>query len=130
MWDNGPVKLSPDQFRFQYQLHEGTHDIHATDPERYSMGFMQWSDKTGEVTHIAVLGDKRRQGVATALWNRAQELAAEKGITAPRHSSKRTEAGDAWAKSVGGELPRRTKVSYGPGRLTGVDTPYENYEDL
>lgn len=124
------MTLNPEQFRFQYQLYEGTHDIHAQTPDRYSLGFMQWDDKTGEVTHIAVPYDRRRQGVATALWHRAQQLSEERGITPPVHSRRRTEEGNAWAKSVGGELPRWTRVRFTPGRLAGVDTPFENYEDL
>lgn len=91
---------------------------------------MQWDDKTGEITTLSVPYDKRRQGVATALWHRAHQLSAERGITPPVHSRKRTEEGNAWAKSVGGELPRWTRVRLGPGRFIGVDTQYENYEDL
>lgn len=90
---------------------------------------MQWSDNTGELQHIMVNHDARRQGIATALWNRAQQLSGERGITAPTHSSKRTKEGDAWAKSVGGELPKRKPSHYDRGRM-GVDTPFENYETL
>jgi len=54
----------------------------------------------GVIDSVGVLPEHQRRGVATAMWNHAQAL----GLS-PRHSSKRTEEGHAWAKKVGGEVP-------------------------
>lgn len=56
--------------------------------------------KNGRILELEVLPDFRRQGVATRLWNEAK-LA---GLN-PQHDSWRSPAGDAWAASVGGEIP-------------------------
>jgi hypothetical protein len=49
-------------------------------------------------------------GMATEMWNHANRVAdAAKGnVPHPEHSSSRTDAGDAWAKSVGGYIPPNT----------------------
>ena len=54
---------------------------------------MSWSGKIG-VHNIEVDPQYQRQGIATK-------------VPAPSHSKDRTDAGDAWARSVGGRLPRR-----------------------
>lgn len=69
---------------------------------------MLWSNK--HVLNIGVSADQQRRGVATALWNEAHRLAGEvQRIPKPKHSPDRTNAGDAWARSVGGRLPRRVR---------------------
>lgn len=105
------MTLSNDQFKFLYQLNDGVHNLDAIHDDR-NLGFMEWSDKTGELQNIRVNDDVRRQGVATALWNRAHELASEQGITRPVHARERTKEGDAWAKAVGGAIPTRRSVRY------------------
>jgi len=71
------------------------------------VGTMSWSGKLG-VHNVEVDPEYQRQGIATALWQRGhQEAAADPKVPAPKHSADRTEAGDAWARSVGGRLPRR-----------------------
>ncbi len=123
------MTVNPEQFKFLYQQFENTHDLNVLGESGYSKGWMQWADDTGVLQHIRVNDDSRRQGVATNLWNRAQRLAAERGITAPVHSAERTKEGDAWAKSVGGDLPKRKNVRYTDGRA-GVQVPFDKYEPL
>lgn len=68
------------------------------------IGHMSWSAKGVHFIQTNV----PRRGVATALWNEGHRLAGENpGIAKPAHSADRTDEGDAWAKSVGGKLPRR-----------------------
>ena len=65
-------------------------------------GAMNWHPQTHEVTSVHVEEEHRRQGLATEMWRMGQELRPR-----PKHSHDRTNAGDAWARSVGGRLPRR-----------------------
>jgi 2'-5' RNA ligase len=67
------------------------------------LGSMQWHPGTGEVTQLHVR--QTRQGIGTALWRKATEEAGRNGLAAPVHSTSRTPAADAWAHSVGGEVP-------------------------
>ena len=70
------------------------------------MGSMLWSGK--EIRNIGVNADQQRRGVATGMYQHAQQLAEENArIPQPKHSADRTAAGDAWARSVGGRLPRK-----------------------
>lgn len=63
---------------------------------------MVW-DKDGTITSMGVHPEHRRKGVASAMWSHAR------GMGVPlRHSSERSDAGDAWARSIGGNLPERT----------------------
>lgn len=122
--------VSKQQFAFKYQLHEGIHNIEALSLDHiHNLGWMQWRDDTGKIEHIMVNNDRRRQGIATAMWNRAHQLSQERNIPAPQHSSQRTPSGDAWAKAVGGPVPRLKKAHYTPGRA-GHDTDPNKYEIL
>lgn len=77
-------------------------------PTNTHVGDLLWN-RTG-IHNISVAADQQRRGVATGMYRHAQELAQEhKKIPQPKHSSDRTTAGDAWARSVGGRLPRRKK---------------------
>ena len=51
----------------------------------------------GMVDMVKTRADHRRKGVATGMWRQAQKV----GLN-PKHSTIRSEAGDAWAKKVGG----------------------------
>lgn len=83
----------------------GRHVIEAHHPEDGRAGRMEWMGRPPYAIHnITVEPEHQRRGLATAMWNWAQENARPK----PRHSEQRTDAGDAWARSVGGRLPRRT----------------------
>ena len=74
---------------------------------RVSLGHMSWDRK--RIVNIDVRPEVQRRGVATALWEEGHRLAGEvQRIPRPKHSADRTTKGDAWARSVGGSLPRRT----------------------
>lgn len=65
---------------------------------------LQWEVLTGEVVWIGVNADSQRQGIATALWHAAGAYGEI------HHSSWRSDSGDAFARSVGGFLPERSRV--------------------
>jgi GNAT superfamily N-acetyltransferase len=110
--------LSPLQFgnyTVSYAGHEdipgsrrGLHRVVA-EHEGQQVGSMTWqtrSKKPGEIEKIEVEPDHQRQGLATAMWNYAHDS----GIRpSPKHSSQRTDAGEAWSKAVGGPRPRRVQ---------------------
>lgn len=56
--------------------------------------------REGEVEWVGVVRDRRREGIATALWEHVTALGYE-----PHHSVLRTHEGDLWARAVGGSLP-------------------------
>lgn len=71
-------------------------------------GNILWHHKTGEIGNIGVSPHFQRRGLATSMYGRAKEIAADtRGVRPPRHSAQRTEAGEAWARSLGERLPRR-----------------------
>jgi hypothetical protein len=78
----------------------------ARDTEGSFVGNMRWSAK--QVRNVMVNESHQRQGIASGMWNEGHRLASENArIPKPKHSPDRTHAGDAWARSVGGPLPRR-----------------------
>jgi hypothetical protein len=82
------------------------HSIRATHPEHSDVGHLYWHPETGEIKDVLVLGGHEGKGIATQMYKVAQQTAAENpDIPSPKHSSTRTPSGDAWARSVGGELP-------------------------
>jgi hypothetical protein len=98
--------------QFDYEKPEGEgryiHKLIARTERGNQLGTMLWSNK--QVLNIGVSADQQRRGVATALWNEGHRLAGEvQRIPQPKHSPDRTNAGDAWARSVGGRLPRRQR---------------------
>jgi hypothetical protein len=83
-----------------------THRVRAMSQHGSELGSMLWSGK--EIRNIGVTPGQERRGIATAMWHEGHRLAAENpGIPQPKHSKQRTSAGDKWARSVGGRLPRR-----------------------
>jgi GNAT superfamily N-acetyltransferase len=70
------------------------------------LGAMRWDKGSGHMYDIGVDAPYRRQGVATAMWAHAQQLAASnEDISTPKHSPVRTADGMAWSESVGAEPP-------------------------
>ena len=67
--------------------------------------------ENGEVSAIEIHPKHRRQGLATMMWNAVKDISASKGLPAPKHSAARTPLGDKFAKSIGGDLPKRQVVS-------------------
>lgn len=75
---------------------------------RERVGGMRWKAEAskgyepGEIDDIKVNPAHRRKGLATAMYNYAVASGIE---PAPRHSPARSIAGDAWARTTGGDLP-------------------------
>jgi GNAT superfamily N-acetyltransferase len=94
--------LSKIQFKHTYNngVWLGTHTIEAGKNGNY--GHLTWDANTGNIEEIFVPEKHQRKGIATAMWNHAQQLSSETGITPPVHAPARTPEGDSWAKSVGG----------------------------
>ena len=81
----------------------------SVDPGIRPISSMSWHHQTGEIKGVYTVPEHQRQGVASALHRKAGEIAGEtRGVPLPRHSSFRTTTGDAWARSIGGRLPRRS----------------------
>lgn len=88
---------------------EHLHKVEAYDAGDWA-GELKWHPKTGEIKNLFVEANVRRQGIGTGLWNEAQRIAtSERGIVPPKHSADRTDDGDAWAKKIGGALPKRLR---------------------
>ena len=108
--------LSGSQFgdvSFEYNSENGLHGVDAIHrPSQKNLGFIEWHPKSGEIQHLRVNPENRRQGLATQLWHESHRIANERGIVVPQHSSERTPLGDAWAKSLGDKLPRKKSVKY------------------
>jgi hypothetical protein len=84
-----------------------THRIQAFSGKA-SLGRMLWNSRS--ILNIDVEPQQARRGVATAMWQEGHRLAEQHArIPKPKHSSDRTAMGDAWARSVGGRLPRRAR---------------------
>jgi hypothetical protein len=81
------------------------HSITALNPTGFPVGSIHWHPETHAITNVNVRDEEQRKGIATAMWKMGQQIRPK-----PVHSADRTRAGEAWAKSVGGRLPRRKKV--------------------
>lgn len=93
------------------QAHPSDRNTYAgssIDPGIRPVASLSWHHQTGEIRGVYTEKEHQRQGIASTLHTRANEIAGStRGVPAPKHSADRTAAGDAWAKSVGGKLPRR-----------------------
>lgn len=87
------------------------HEIIASHPKHGEVGHLSvratdLGDRpAGNIDDVHVHEDFRRQGIATELWNHANELADKGVIPRPLHSTQRTYEGDRWARAVGGKVP-------------------------
>lgn len=83
----------------------------GADPETDKpAGMLKWrkASPAGEIHFISVEEPYQRQGLATELLSRGRNFAqATRGLPVPKHSRDRTNAGEAWARSLGERLPRR-----------------------
>lgn len=86
------------------------HEIKVYDKDDDKVGHIQWHEGTGELLSVDVNDAYQRRGIATALHRMATQLSGEYGVPAPKHSADRSDQGDAWAKAVGGPLPKRLTV--------------------
>lgn len=73
-----------------------------------AVGYIIWSMEDGEVDKIYVGDNCRRKGLGTYIWDTATEFSEQKGLPPPEHSSRRSYAGDQFAKSIGGYIPSLT----------------------
>jgi GNAT superfamily N-acetyltransferase len=80
----------------------------SADPGIRPIASISWHHQTGEIRGVYTTPEHQRQGIASSLHAKAGEIASEtRGVPTPKHSADRTTSGDAWARSVGGRLPRR-----------------------
>jgi GNAT superfamily N-acetyltransferase len=75
------------------------------------MGGIGWHKDTGEILGVSTEEPYRRLGVAATLFHEAKKAAREQGLVEPVHSADRSDMGQKWAKAVGGNLPKRMKLS-------------------
>lgn len=92
------------------QMHPGERlrDPRSASGENAPTASFSWHHKSGEIKGLYTAPEHQRQGIATAMLGEARRIAGEtRGVVHPRHSSFRTESGEAWARSTGDRLPRR-----------------------
>lgn len=94
-------------------------DVETEEPhtvEAYSdatkVGYLDWHAEHGEIEDVDVLPEHQRKGIATAMYQRAQEVARTQNLVEPVHSNLRSPSGDAWAQRVGGHNSRPYKVEW------------------
>jgi GNAT superfamily N-acetyltransferase len=96
--------LSGAQFyHFKRGKAPGYNAVVAADNSGHVMGHMSWGPNDTRVQQLWVQPEQRHQGIATALWQHSQ--AVEPGL---QHHTDRTDAGEGWARSAGGDVPART----------------------
>lgn len=57
---------------------------------------LEWDAQTGETKDIKVTPEHQRKGLATAMWNMAQNV----GLSKPVHSRALSEQGAKWKESL------------------------------
>lgn len=67
------------------------------------VGVLVWTS-SGKIHDIDVQPDRQRRGIATAMWQQAQQATGGK----LHHSQDRTDAGERFARSIGGTIPPRS----------------------
>ena len=93
--------------QFSYRKDLGGHEVTASIKDK-PVGMINWAGGgKGQIEKIFVAPEHRRKGIATALLGESRRIAKEKDILPPAHSERRSEAGDAWAKSLKEPLPKR-----------------------
>ena len=98
--------LSSNQFvSLNYEPMKLTHNVVAYNEEGKQIGNLQWNRRSKRIHWVGVDQNYRRQGIASHMWDLAHQVSAELGKPGPKHSTVRWNEGDAWAKSVGGDLP-------------------------
>ena len=98
-----PPDYSPEAYDTRDYAEDNEVHAHINDSfGKMLVGQLSWSP-TGRISNIHVLPALRRKGIATAMYNYARGL----GVGMPEHSHQRTDEGEAWAQSLGEELPER-----------------------
>jgi GNAT superfamily N-acetyltransferase len=102
----GPQRVTTDYGHSIYTSHGSQHGIMAHHDDGTEIGKLVWNNR--RIGNVEVKPEFQRQGIATGMLEHARLLAElNTRIPQPKHSNDRTTAGDAWARSVGGPLPRR-----------------------
>lgn len=104
----GPLQQTTDFGQTIYTSHGSQHGIIARSEKGNELGRLVWNAR--RIGNVEVNPENRRQGIATTMYKHAQLLAElNTRIPQPKHSDDRTKSGDAWARAVGGKLPRMKK---------------------
>ena len=90
---------------YQYKQNpDGDHRVTAHHPEYGEIGTLYWSGKDGTIGWVHTHNNHLRRGVATGMYNFANNWAAENGQPRLRHSDSLTAEGLRWAQAVGGDV--------------------------
>lgn len=81
------------------------HSVRARHPDSGDVGHLYWHPGTGEIKDLLVSGEHEGKGLATRMYEVANDTARQQDLPMPKHSQSRTRGGDAWARTVGGDLP-------------------------
>lgn len=99
--------LNPVLFGFNVEIHPnkstyGNPFINVSDPKGGYVAELEWNKDNGRVANVDVDYDYQGTGIATAMWQRAQQAHREAPWHYPdiRPSTHRTEEGDHWAHSL------------------------------
>lgn len=99
------ISIRPPEGARDRDLYSPFHQVKLYDKGK-SVGRLEWSDKTGEILAVDVNAEYRRRGLATKMLRLAEQSRKKyPDVVAPAHSRDRTPAGEAWARSVGGDIP-------------------------
>ncbi len=81
----------------------------SIEDEDKQVGAMWLHPETGVIDQVYVSPSHQRRGIATQMFEMAKLAHAVKpeGYPYPQHSPARSVEGNAWAKAVGGKLPRK-----------------------
>ena len=93
--------LSPTQFKgydliFNKGDEKGSHMVEAYLGKTGPIGHLEWGAQTGKVLNVQVDPEHQRKGLATAMWN----IANNAGVTKPVHSLGLSNEGSQWKKSL------------------------------
>ena len=101
--------LHPEQFEFINHPTSGG-SVEAFDPETEEQyAYLDWTNEQGgsRPNSVWVHPSRRHQGIATALFQHAQQH----GVEFTMDNDERTDAGEGWARSLGAP-PRARKVDW------------------
>jgi GNAT superfamily N-acetyltransferase len=105
-WDDGTHKIQ----YFPWFTPAHPHFYVLSDSKSGQLMSNMTLGRDGEVMGLETHPKHQNKGLATKIWNTAHKNADNAG-TKPKHSDLMTEAGEGWAKKVGGEMPARVARS-------------------
>jgi GNAT superfamily N-acetyltransferase len=82
-------------------------DLHVSNSKDI-VGHLQWEHTIGaKITSVWVRPDYQHRGIATEMYKQASD-----SVGYPlAHDRTRTDAGEGWAQSVGGKIPKRVRAA-------------------